>query len=107
MLLYIPNILKTKPALSNGRTIAAEEEEAPTITTNHIMDDISDISNVLSQLLSMGNSTTETPSLTTTAAALALLDLPGSTTSTTQKGLDKMNLRVDLLEPLPLTPCSA
>jgi hypothetical protein len=94
MLLHDPKILK-KSAWSNGTTIAAEEEAAPTITTNHTMDDILDISNVLSQLLSTG-STAETPSLTTIAAASALLDLPGSTTSTTQKALDKMNFECGL-----------
>jgi hypothetical protein len=61
MLLDDLEILKTKSALSNGTRIATEEEAAPTITTNHAMDDILDISSVSSQLLSTG-STAETPS---------------------------------------------
>jgi hypothetical protein len=95
MLLHDPEILRTKSALSNGTRIATEEEAAPTITTNHTVDDILDISNVLSQLLSTG-STAETPSLTTTLAGLALLGLPCSTTSTTPKALDKMNFESGL-----------
>ena len=98
MLLHDPEILKTKAAVSNGTTIATEEEAAPTITAtnHHAMDDISDISNVSSQLSSTG-STAETPSSTTTAAASALLDLPGSTTtSTTRKALDKKNFESGL-----------
>jgi hypothetical protein len=82
MLLHDLEILKTKSALSNGTRIATEEETAPTITTNHAMDDTLDISDGLSKLLSMG-CTAETPSSTITAAAWALLDLPVSTTSTT------------------------
>ena len=103
MLLLDPEILKTKSASSNGTRIAATEEEAaPAITTNHTMDDdISDISNVSSHLSSSttGSSTAgaETPSSTSTAAASALSDLPGSTTtSTTQKALDKMNFESGL-----------
>jgi hypothetical protein len=99
MLLHDPEILKTKSALSNGTRIAATEEEAaPTITTNHAMDDdISDILNVSSHLLSTGSTAgAKTPSWTSTAAALALLDLPGCTTSTTQKALDKMHFESGL-----------
>jgi hypothetical protein len=64
MFLHDPEILKIKSALSNGTRIATKEEAGPTITTSHAtMDDISDISNVSSQLLSTG-STAETPSST-------------------------------------------
>jgi hypothetical protein len=62
-------------------------------------DSILDILSFSSHLcLITGSSTAgaETPSSTSTAAASALSDLPGSTTSTTQKALDKMHFESGL-----------